>query len=70
MMIWVDATWAGAETGTGDQPYNNLQQAHDAAPNNSILYLQRGGTHSNSGVDFDLTKPMTLAGPGTATVDP
>ena len=69
-MIWVNAAYGGTETGTGDRPYDNLQQAHNAAPNGSTLYLQRGTTHSNAGIDFNLSKRVKLSGPGTAVVNP
>jgi hypothetical protein len=69
LMIWVDASFTGTETGTGDQPFNTLLEAYNSAPQNSVLYLQPG-TYTNGGATLVLSKSLTLAGPGGAIVDP
>jgi hypothetical protein len=69
LMIWVNPSYSGTQTGTGDNPYNRLFDAYVAAPSGSVLYLQ-SGTYTNSGVTMTLAKPLTLAGPGVATIDP
>ena len=68
-MHWVDATWAGTQTGTGSQPWNSVPTAVGAAPAGSILYLQPS-TYTNRGAVLTLDKKLTLASPGGAIIDP
>jgi hypothetical protein len=69
LMIWVDPSWDGVETGTGNLPFNTLVEAHNAATPGSVLYLQPG-TYTNNGSPIVLSKRMVLAGLGGVTVDP
>ena len=68
-MIWVDPSYQGVESGIGDEPFNTLIEAHDAAPAGSVLFLQPG-TYTNNGSLIVLTKQLVLAGPGGAVVSP
>jgi hypothetical protein len=68
-MIWVDSSYSGSETGTGDQPYSTLFGAYFVAPVGSVLYLQPG-TFTNNGSAIILLKRLMLAGPGGAVIDP
>ncbi len=65
-MVYV-GTLAGVEDGRCVRPYDSLQQAHDAAPNNSVFWLLPGTINEAGSVLLD--KPGTYwANGGSAVV--
>lgn len=64
-MIYVNAGAGGGAGGNCTAPFASLQQAHDAAPNGSVL-LFRAGTYGQAG-PIVLTKPMKLFSTPTTT---
>jgi len=55
--------------GYGDNPYPSVDFALAFSPDESVFYLQ-AGTYSQGGTPIVIDRPITLAGPGGATVDP
>lgn len=66
-MLWIRPGYVGFEDGRGETPYNTFLEGYNAAPNNSVLYLQNGSLNMGGGL-FTLSKPITLAGPGIVTI--
>jgi hypothetical protein len=66
-MIWIEPGWTGTEDGRGSAPYNTFLEGYNAAPNGSVLYLQSGNLNMGGNL-VTLSKPVTLAGPGGATI--
>jgi hypothetical protein len=67
LLVWANAGYVGSENGTGDRPFNTFLEAYNAAPTSSAIYLQAGSYNTN-GTTLVLTKPLTIAGPGGATI--
>ena len=68
-MIFVDDSNPNGILGTGEDPYGLILSAMGVAPDHSVLFLQ-DGTYTNSGSGLLFNRPMTLAGPETAVIDP
>jgi hypothetical protein len=66
-MIWIEPGWTGSEDGRGAAPYNTFLEGYNVAPNGSVLYLQSGNLNMGGSL-VTLSKPVTLAGPGGATI--
>lgn len=66
-MIWVDPVYIGLETGQGQTPFNTFLEGYNAAPNYSVIYLQNGSLNMGGNL-VTLSKPLTIAGPGGATI--
>ncbi len=66
-LMFANAAYVGGENGTGSAPYNTFMEAYNASPNTSAIYLQAGNYNTN-GVLTTLSKPLTIAGPGGATI--
>ena len=64
-MIYMHPAGGGAADGTCTVPYQNLQNAHNAAANDSVLFF-RAGAYAQPGSVL-LTKPMKLFNQPTAT---
>jgi hypothetical protein len=67
LLVWANSAYVGSENGTGDKPFNTFLEAYNAATSGSAIYLQAGSYNTNGGTVL-LTKPMTLAGPGSVTI--
>jgi hypothetical protein len=64
-MIYLHPAGGGGADGTCTVPYQHLQNAHNAAANNSVLFF-RAGSYAQPGTVL-LTKPMKLFNQPTAT---
>jgi hypothetical protein len=69
-MIWVDPANLGSQVGNGEFPYAWVDWGVLFAPEGSILYLQPGTHRSSNGNPILIDRPLILAGPGGAVVDP
>lgn len=69
-MIWIDPAHAGPFLGSGSAPYASIAFAVGAAPDESVLFLQPGTHTTTHGVPLVVDRPLVLAGPGGAVVDP
>ena len=67
LLVWANAAYGGPESGTGNQPFNSFLEAYNAATSTSAIYLQAGSYNTN-GLTLTLNKPLTIAGPGGATI--
>jgi hypothetical protein len=67
LMVFVDHTWNGTQSGTGTQPYKLFGTAYTSAPNSSSLYFRQGTYNTGTGV---LNKPLYLSSPAGATLVP
>ena len=69
-MYFVNGNMSTNGIGTGSDPFRDLDWAQIAVVPDSVLYLQSSTIRSLSGGPIVLTKRMTLAGPGYASVNP
>lgn len=67
---YVDKSWAGAENGTYENPYDTLSEGVSAVASGGNLFI-KGGTYTGTGnVPITIDKPMTIRNYiGTATVN-
>lgn len=69
-MVFVDPSWPFSGDGKGSSPFRWLDLAVAGAPANSVLYLQPATHLSSTGTSIVIDKPIVLAGPGGAIIDP
>jgi hypothetical protein len=64
-MMYLQPSGSGSPNGNCDAPFNNVQSAHDAAPDGSVLFF-RAGYYGQSG-PIVLTKPLKIFSTPTTT---